>query len=343
VVSQPITWQLTVGAVHSCVTNLDGGLTRCWGYNHDHQINVALTTVEQPVSTTQLPPSPHAVAGGVRTCAWGGTIQACTGDNEAFATTLPDAGTSAFVLGGTSILAGDAEDFACTLGPVGDVWCWGYNDYAQAGVPVGGTTAPPTWLGLSGASELEAGPLTACALIDGGAFCWGSNGAGQATGDPNPSMVAPPAEVVGLPAVRSLTSGGTSSCGVTTDAHAWCWGGNGYGELGRPDDGGHAPGQVVGLDGVSAITSGIGHHCALLSDGGVRCWGENDWQQLGFDGGNTWQALEPVGLPIGAADVRAGERHTCAVLLNDEVWCWGDDNFGQRLCGNSGLPCRVLP
>jgi alpha-tubulin suppressor-like RCC1 family protein len=77
-----------------------------------------------------------------------------------------------------------------------------------------------------------AGGLHTCAILNGGALCWGYNGSGQ-VGDDSTTSRSSPVGVQGLGSgVQTITAGSFHSCALT-NADAKCWGDNAYGELGN--------------------------------------------------------------------------------------------------------------
>jgi hypothetical protein len=71
-----------------------------------------------------------------------------------------------------------------------------------------------------------------CALVNGGAWCWGSNASGQ-LGDASTTDRWSPVAVQGLGSgVQAITAGSAHSCALTS-AGAKCWGSNSSGELGN--------------------------------------------------------------------------------------------------------------
>jgi alpha-tubulin suppressor-like RCC1 family protein len=71
-----------------------------------------------------------------------------------------------------------------------------------------------------------------CALVNGGAWCWGNNLNGQ-LGDNSTTDRWAPVAVQGLGSgVQSITAGSGQSCAMTTSG-AKCWGNNYNGELGN--------------------------------------------------------------------------------------------------------------
>lgn len=137
---------------------------------------------------------------------------------------------------------------------------------------------------------------------------------------------------------KALAAGGNHTCAVK-NGEVYCWGENGFGELGGGTVGENAtrPIKVEGLRDVVALASGRFHNCALLENGTVSCWGRNDAGQLG-NGKKDWQITSPTRVE-GLRDVimlAAGVAHTCAVMSDGTAACWGDNESGRLGNGSSG-------
>ena len=96
--------------------------------------------------------------------------------------------------------------------------------------------------------------------------------------DPAPSLATS-----SMPLSFRMVSAGTShTCGLTADSLAYCWGGNGAGQLG---DGTHTerltPVRVAGGLRFVQISAGGAHTCAVTKNNLAYCWGKNSWGQLG--------------------------------------------------------------
>ena len=182
----------------------------------------------------------------------------------------------------------------------GGVLCWGSNDNGQLGtgsdagsgvpVPVQGLGSPG-----SGVQAIAAGGFHTCAIVNGGAFCWGDNADGD-LGDLSYTPSNVPVAVLGLGSgVQALAVGYYHSCALVNGG-VQCWGDGANGQLG----GGAnvfetSPAAVVGLGtgGVQAIAAGDYETCALVG-GAVECWGDDMSGDLGNNSTTTSYVPVPV-------------------------------------------------
>ena len=226
---------------------------------------------------------------------------------------------------------------SCTLDADGRVRCWGDNQSGQLGI--GPTplfaTRTPTLVALPGAAaHIAARSRHTCAVVAGGAWCWGANVSGE-VGDGTQWQRSQPVPVAGMASdVEGIAAGGNYSpnfsCAIRTGA-LWCWGANDLGQLGN---GSMSPSLVPVpvphlATGVAQVSAGSRHACAVVA-GAVHCWGYNAQGQLGD--GTLATRLEPVAVVnVGGsvASISAGGGHTCAVRLDGVVVCWGSNEVGQ--------------
>src|SRR2546426_971293 len=140
------------------------------------------------------------------------------------------------VLGGLSFAQVSAgSEYTCSVTTSGAAYCWGLNVHGQLGDgSLNSQSRPVPVLGTLIFDQVGTGFDTTCGVTSGGAaYCWGDNSYGE-LGDPNSFLDArssPTAVYLGLTFVE-VSAGAWSSCGVTTDGSAYCWGRNEFGQLG---------------------------------------------------------------------------------------------------------------
>ncbi len=190
---------------------------------------------------------------------------------------------------------------------------------------------------VGGFVSVSAAGAHTCGLAGSGkAYCWGANSAGE-LGDGTtvprltPAAVAMPAAVV----FTTVVAAGSFSCGLTTTGGAYCWGENGFGELGDGTTIDRSLPVPVALPASTPLVSlhaAGAHTCGRTAAGAVYCWGYNVHGQLG--NGSTVNSSTPVAvsMPSGVASfasVMGGAEHTCGLTAVGEAYCWGNNSLGQ--------------
>ncbi len=220
-----------------------------------------------------------------------------------------------------------ATSYTCALHGDGELWCW---EVGRSPTRIDDALG---WSGLTSSNDTVQ-DSTICAIRDGRASC--------IRGD-----LAVLAQAPNVTDFQQISTGYQHSCGIRADGTAWCWGTNGYGELGndtvvdRSDDA-----VPVALEGeLRDIATGLNFSCGVLMDSTLWCWGRNTQGNLG-DGSSVFSSFEPVRITgDGWLAVSAGRDHACALRDDDTLWCWGSDDNDQlgRGLGGSTTPVRVLP
>jgi alpha-tubulin suppressor-like RCC1 family protein len=244
---------------------------------------------------------------------------------------------------------------ACALTAGGATYCWGANDFGQAGRPglvgYGSFSLParifyaaptPVVEGLNFAA-VTVGGFHSCGLTaDGAAYCWGFNGFGALGSGAYGDSWRPVAVGGGL-TFKSIDAGTHHTCALTAAGNAYCWGSNSSGQLGS--SGVKTSAQPLLVSGGIAFTSlsaGGAHTCALTVDGVAYCWGENAGGQLGV-GENVGSSATPI--PVGGglifASLSAGESHTCGITRGGSLYCWGWNLENQLGDGILSTPSAV--
>lgn len=194
--------QLTVGAHHSCALT-DRGTAYCWGEDANDKLGDGAGTTNRS--------TPRLVTG-----------------------------TSKFV----ELTAG--VQHTCALDGERSVYCWGDGSALQLGTTT--TTDEPDPAAITAGfattdvkfAHLSAGFEHTCGVTSkGGAYCWGTDGAGrlgidsaQASLDvPSEDDVSPPA--VGTTWSKLEVGCASRTCAITQSGKPYCWGSDAYGGLGN--------------------------------------------------------------------------------------------------------------
>jgi alpha-tubulin suppressor-like RCC1 family protein len=217
------------------------------------------------------------------------------------------------------------SNHACALLQGGRPQCWGDDSHGQLGddpIVVRPAALDVAAVGAEAVAISSSGIHNCAVTSTGGVKCWGSNARGQ-LGDGTTNARALPVPVSGLEGgVKSVATGGSSSCAITTSGGVKCWGA-------ATGDGSTVarltPVNVPGLEsGVGTITIGRSHACALMTNGTAKCWGDNTWGAIG-DGStiNRASPVDVVGLSGRIATITAASDRTCAVTEAGALKCWG--------------------
>jgi alpha-tubulin suppressor-like RCC1 family protein len=235
---------LAAGSNHTCALLSESQVLKCWGQNKNGQLGNG-TKVDSAgavyVEGVEGLRFASLTAGDRHTCAstlngnvlcWGFNQYGQLGDGTNEISTLP-----VEVLNIDKEIAVVTAGFYHTCGLTFDgiVNCWGDNTYGQLGD--GSTTqqwTPVLTNGLgSTVLNIAAGSFHTCAVLaDQSAMCWGINQDGQ-LGNGNTFMQLLPVQVTGLgAAVVQLEAGAMTTCGLTDNGGAKCWGSHANGQAG---------------------------------------------------------------------------------------------------------------
>jgi cysteine-rich repeat protein len=216
-----------------------------------------------------------------------------------------------------------AWDNTCTLGPAGNLKCWGDTSYSIVSETPASGVFTSVWIGgyhVACATKAPTDQLT----------CWGY---------PTWSEEAPAAST------RSYSGGEQHGCLVRKDTGALqCWGSNNEGQLNAPSNGPYVSvassdysncairqngaidcwgmaSRLVGKPTTGVFTQIAGSrdsYCALRSDGVAQCFGVND----------AGETVPPAGELF--VSLAVGEYHSCGLRANGSVKCWGDGELEER-------------
>jgi alpha-tubulin suppressor-like RCC1 family protein len=229
------------------------------------------------------------------------------------------------------------NDHKCVLKNDGTIWCWDFNDDGELGDgtavnranPVQESTAATDW------AYVSAGNDHTCAVKTGGTlYCWGKNTDGQLGLGSSGADVLNPTQVGTDTDWASVSAMGSHTCAIKTGGTLYCWGQNGYGEIGNDTTGADqlSPLQVGTDTNWASVSGGWNHTCARKTNGTIYCTGQDDEGQLGQGGaipGTDLTTMTQVGTDTDWAYLDSGADYNCAVKTGGTLYCWGKGTNNQ--------------
>jgi alpha-tubulin suppressor-like RCC1 family protein len=365
----------------------------CWGSNFygqlgngntgtDSNIPVAVSTSGVLSGKAVLSVSTSgglacAIASDEKVYCWGDNPYGQLGNgNTGTDSNVPVAVSTSGVLSGKTIKSVSVSSGrACVIASDNQVYCWGGNADGQLGNGNTGTDSNvPVAVSTSGVlsgktiKSLKVGFSHTCVIAsDDQAYCWGDNAHGQLgngnTGtDSNIPVAVSTSGVLSGKTITQIAAQGSSTlptgtantCVIASDDQAYCWGDNGYSQLGNGNTGTDSNVPVaVSTTGVLSgktvnyIDIGTRHACLIASDNQAYCWGDNPEGRLG--NGNTGTDSN-VPVPVTNSGVLSGKtilsispgaNTACALASDFQIYCWGGNTDGQLGNGNTGTDSNV--
>ncbi len=222
----------------------------------------------------------------------------------------------------------DVNSFACGIAGNDTLWCWGGDLYGQLGN--GGTTGteiiptavdvsggiPDTWKSVA-VNGTYGGFKVGCAIaMNDTLWCWGidaygSLGNGGTTGtQTSPSAVDTSGSIPDT--WKKVDTSGITTCAIGIDDTLWCWGDDGFGQIGNgavttAQQTSPVAADITGSipDTWKDISLGNYHACAVGNDDTLWCWGADFFDQLG-NGATTTNQTSPVQVSGGGTWMSGG-------------------------------------
>jgi hypothetical protein len=236
-----------------------------------------------------------------------------------------------------------------------NVLCWGSNWHGQTGaVPSLESNGAVLTSELNGTwTRLDAGRLHTCGINEFQVYCWGNGIFGQLGNgridDSHSPMIVP---LNNAENIINIESGSFHTCALSEAGNVYCWGWNGFGQLG---DGTHSdsstPVQVIlpNNERVVIIDAGETHNCALTESAKTYCWGSNSAQQISSY--SKYSHPLPITVFSNFADgeeISLGTAHSC-IISKEAVECIGTlENYEtplrsgvNKFASGNGFFCTV--
>ena len=254
-----------------------------------------------------------------------------------------------YVLVKKNIGAGDGS--VCFIASNGALKCSGADWNEQQGNGLAGdqTVFTSEITGFTDWNSVVADVSSTCGIRSGGRlYCWGRNDNGQVGNGTTGGDINIPTEVAG--AYTDWTDIAVSyinACGIRL-GRAYCWGGNGFGQIGNGSTGAPVaiPTEVSGgFTDWKYITAGDVMACGIRGSGKLYCWGYNNAGQVG-DGTtiNKSTPTEVSGLYSDWVHISTTASGMCGIRSSGRAYCWGSNSSGQLGIGSiidSSVPVEV--
>jgi len=151
-------------------------------------------------------------------------------------------------------------------------------------------------------------------------------------------LVVNPRSLIG--GVYSVVSGFFHACALTNAGTAYCWGGDGLGQLAASSTEicpnnvpcNTRPSPVMGGLNFTSLSARASHTCGITRNADAYCWGWNIYGQLGNGAVSAFSPPAPVAGGLKFAEISAGYAHTCGLTTQGAAYCWGS----STAAGDSG-------
>lgn len=314
--------QVTTGASHTCVLT-ETYKVKCFGRNEFGQLGLGHTNHmgdDEPISSIPYLDLGTNIrklySGTYHNCALftNGTIK-CWGDNRygqlGISSTENIGDNETLATSPNVSISGSAIQMdlstlsyhACAILDGGNLYCWGWNQFGQLGLGHKDNIGDDESISSIAKAQISkpaimvtTGARHTCALLsDSNVTCFGGNNTGQLgrghkdqIGDDELPKDVPNIDI-GFES-KFIYAGNITTCAISTNNEAKCWGHGGLGKLGQGntnmigDDELPSSIPVISLGAeVESVAGGSNHTCFLTKDKGhVKCIGQGTKGQLGY-------------------------------------------------------------
>jgi alpha-tubulin suppressor-like RCC1 family protein len=215
----------------------------------------------------------------------------------------------------------------------------GDNTTAAKSNPIQTIAGGINWKSVSGGYG-----CTSVIKTDGTLWLWGANGTGM-LGDNTITPRSSPVQTTAFGTNWKQAFTGTNfTAAIKTDGTLWCWGLNGYGQLGNNTIvRSSSPVQTVAFGtNWKQVSCSKYVIAAIKTDGTLWCWGNNTSGQIGDNtSANKSSPVQTIAFGTNWKQVAAGAFYTAAIKNDGTLWTWGRNDYGQL--GDNSVTQRNSP
>ncbi|GEM_PF-1640009 len=335
---------LSAGSSFVIATSYDSSELYGWGKNIDHEIfSYPELLTESPFFMGKITEVSYISSGFNHVCVIAGSSDSllCWGDNSAGE--IGNGITSDSVTSPTTVTSGVFQvsagaGYTCAIFSDSALKCWGTNNRGQLGTGNTQELHSPTLIGTNwqyiSTSKFPWHQSTCGIKTDGSLWCWGDNNWGQGGSGFYSEKITIPVQSGTGNNWSKVSVGGRHVCAIDNSYNLYCWGDNGYGQLGlgKGSEAEYNTPQFVGTDFID-VSAGSNHTCGVKLDGSVWCWGDNSAGQVGAGDINLTYSSPVMVIDSGGIMVETGEGFTCAVRQTEydhySLMCWGNNYYGE--------------
>jgi alpha-tubulin suppressor-like RCC1 family protein len=243
---------------------------------------------------------------------------------------------------------------SCVLTESHQIYCWGDNAHGQLGS--GNRTTLLPWAGseisipsVQRPIAIAAGDDHSCALLEDFTYsCWGSNRSGQIGSGTIGSDQLTPAQPRSLPndeLAVMIRAGANHTCVLSGNGKSFCWGQNGFGQLGNGQSFDTTAPQLPSGTGqikFKTIAASGRTSCAMTLVGQLQCWGDNTHGQI------SSEALLSLRMPVATSidavsEFALGSAHLCRIRSSDRRMSCAGNNFQGELGNGTTINAPIAP
>jgi len=205
----------------------------------------------------------------------------------------------------------------------GEIYCWGGGNGGLGNGTYDGAIVPTNIGAGRSYAAIAASDRGTCALaVEGSVYCWGNDTFGELGGGENERELLSPAVVATSLTFKAIAMSFDSTCGLTDEGTAYCWGSNRAGNLGLgafDNDPHPSPEAVSGGLVFSMLAGGSGGFCGLDPNAEAYCWGFAGTEDHIAVPGPTRASGELI-----FSQISVGKDVNCAIATNGlaATYCW---------------------